>query len=104
MLKGRSVILAKLTQEEQDVLRDFYTRDLLNSMLVKAGVDGVKLSKYHYDQNELKGWIYQILAKLQTDVSHLHRENQRLQRQLLRTTELLTLRFENEKENSAKTQ
>jgi hypothetical protein len=99
MLKGRNVILAKLTQEEQDILREFYTRDLLISMLVKAGVDGTKLSKYHYDQNELKGWIYQILAKLQTDVSHLVRENQKLQRQLLRTTELLTLRFENDGRN-----
>lgn len=96
MLKGRNSILAKLTQEEQDILKEFYTRDLLNSMLVKAGVDGTKLSKYRYEENELKGWIYQILAKLQTDVSHLTRENQRLQRQLLRTNELLIIRFEDD--------
>jgi len=96
MLKGRNSILAKLTQEEQDILKEFYTRDLLNSMLIKAGVDGVKLSKYRYEENELKGWMFQILAKLQTDVSHLTRENQRLQRQLLRTNELLIIRFEDD--------
>ncbi|MGB5749472.1 MAG: hypothetical protein WBM69_21010 [Desulfobacterales bacterium] len=94
MLKGRNVTLAKLTAEEQEELRLYYLKETLHAILIHAGVDGRKLAEYRFSINELKGWIFQILAKSQTEITNLTRENRKLTRQLLDTNDLLLMRFE----------